>query len=1269
MDITEATYPTFEANQVLTNAHLNDLFSYLDEQTRLTRANLIGIGIVCGLQLEFNGTDTIRVTKGCGITSEGYLILEPSDVDLVAVRPYTLPTDHGYPPFIDATLNPPLQYPLWELLDDEDEAGAVLLTDPLLGLNQKAVVLFLELRRDGQRNCAPNNCDDRGAQVTATLRRLLVDVTDLDKIIAVGSTSTTYLGADLTERLQLPDLRMPRFDVPNTAPVETTQVLQAFQETFRAPKLATATGAALKALYDAFRPVVIDLFPLDPFSTFTNRFGFLDTTPITTAQVRFLQYYWDLFDDLLAAYDELRWKGVDLLCACCPPADLFPRHLMLGVLDPITFNAVDHRHRFVRSPAVGDCADRSRQVRQLFRRLVAMLASFSEAPPNHGIKATPSRWGDAPVSVKAIPFYYRQDLNPPLYELWDPVKTARQRANQNLGYRSGEYVPAPPAFVTDPLRYDLEPNNFLRIEGHLGLDVQSVLKSLLALRKNRRLPFEVVALRTGAFDEDAAVDLSKEDCRFRDLETLYDTLKAELDCFLAKQIRYFYSLPFPVAPGAPVERGKVKVPILALLKTHDPDLRAQPGTMGHKIEAALTWKQGQPFPWIIVVPGVPDLPGQVYALVGALSGLSALLTDDLRQLDFAAMSAQYRRVVELAQAMEDFRRSGAYDPPGLSDRLDDIIFRCRLDPFEALVEEWQRRVREAKQAQFLAHFLAAHPGVQHKAGVPLGGTFILVYHDPPTPRLTAGDSVVPVGPVRIAVDTGALPIGGSANRRTLLARALGRLQFKAGLTDDPDLGFVFEELTGRVFHPRDEFSNGATQVYAATVAELDEGTVVADFFLPYVCGPGCATVQYQLPPTRLRVTTSTACTDAKGFAAVTVTVDGASGSPSVRVDTGAYEPLAGPLPLDVGVHTLVVRDGEGTESSPVQVTIPPTLEITAPVTEVNQGAGSWEVSFTVEGGIAPYTADVGTIVDKTFTSPALPVADALVVTVTDAAGCTVSDRFDSGVKACDLPCGGEAIRLGYRFWLPEARRNLPINDYAAKVRTFLVTDDNGNSFDLAAKANDAVGRGPNPIRAADFQPTVERWLKAINALVAAAVGSDQWLNFAYETPAGKAETGSLFVDRLHCLTFAFDLTVSFTQGQRQRSLELSYGPGGTVIADTDTDAKARIPGFGGSTSNKCRPQEPPVALCEGTDLKLDLRRDGVSPDAVELTAVPSGADQPAAFFWEVQDGIPSVAGGDTVALKFAPVEPAEKLVRVTAFTDKGCFVTHEEIVNISKQDG
>ena len=76
-------YPVFEDNQVLSSANLNQIVNYLDEQERLTRANLIGIGIVCGLEVTWNADDaTIRLSKGCGVTSEGYLIVETDNVEL-----------------------------------------------------------------------------------------------------------------------------------------------------------------------------------------------------------------------------------------------------------------------------------------------------------------------------------------------------------------------------------------------------------------------------------------------------------------------------------------------------------------------------------------------------------------------------------------------------------------------------------------------------------------------------------------------------------------------------------------------------------------------------------------------------------------------------------------------------------------------------------------------------------------------------------------------------------------------------------------------------------------------------------------------------------------------------------------------------------------------------------------------------------------------------------------------------------------------------------
>ena len=160
----------------------------------------------------------------------------------------------------------------------------------------------------------------------------------------------------------------------------------------------------------------------------------------------------------------------------------------------------------------------------MLQRLVEMTpVQFSDKPPlpkpangsttDGQIRLTPSTLGPAALSDKAIPYYYLQDGTPPLYRIWNYEKTRLDRAEHNLGYRSDEYTPAAPDFVTKALAYDLEPDNFLRIEGHLGKDFKTVLKTLLSLRASYRLPIDIIALRTGVFDKSIPVDLSQETCR------------------------------------------------------------------------------------------------------------------------------------------------------------------------------------------------------------------------------------------------------------------------------------------------------------------------------------------------------------------------------------------------------------------------------------------------------------------------------------------------------------------------------------------------------------------------------------------------------------------------------------------------------------------------------------------------------------------------------------------------------------------------------------
>ena len=183
-----------------------------------------------------------------------------------------------------------------------------------------------------------------------------------------------------------------------------------------------------------------------------------------------------------------------------------------------------------------------------------------------------------------------------------------------------------------------------------------------------------------------------------------------------------------------------------------------------------------------------------------MSALSSLLTDDLRQIDFSAFGDRYRNLVEIARQTEEYRRGGAFDEPRLSDRLDDIVFRCRLDPFEALAEEYKRRIRDVKQAQFLGHFLERHPGIQHKAGVPLGGTFILVYHElpggaRPQPKAVLAaargrDAGFEIDPA-IDITTKEKDLGATCAIGSCSAKHSPGSSTRRRLAEDPDVQFVY----------------------------------------------------------------------------------------------------------------------------------------------------------------------------------------------------------------------------------------------------------------------------------------------------------------------------------------------------------------------------------------------------------------------------------------------------------------------------------------------
>jgi hypothetical protein len=964
---------------------------------------------------------------------------------------------------------------------------------------------------------------------------------------------------------------------------------------------------------------------------------------------------------------------------------------MLGVLIPGSVaDAGLYRHPFLSSPAVGDCSERTEEVRRLFQRLVEMIAQFSNQPKlpevesrpitDPQIRITPSKVGDVPLSDQAIPYYYKQEGTPPLYRLWDLEKNRRNRAHHNLGYRSDEYTPAAPAFVREALRYDLEPYNFLRIEGHLGKEYQNVLNTLLSFKARYRLPIDIIALRAGSFDEDISVDLSKEKCRFQDLETLYDAFREELLCTLAEGARFLYDV---LIEGQEIPRPGDGTAQLPLLKTHAGNFTVRANTVGAWYEKYLASFQARPYidvdqskidqnavfiVYCSLFTGTLAPPPQYYAHVVGIyyfSKLAEVLPATLDALKFADFENKYQDLIELVR----FLRSDAVSKLSaelvkfipqeeLIDHFDEVLLSCKLEAIREIQNEFTRRLREVKQKQFLSVFLRDHPGIQHKAGVPPGGTFILVYHKEPASlkkdlNLEAvkaeTSSVIPMGrKIMVAKEA--------------LSEALTRMIKKEEYAEDDDMKVLFGALTGRIpdFNRFRGSISAADKIIDATVEQLADGNVIADFFLPYLCCPGCQSVQFVLPKNPPTFTIEMECTDpATKTAEATVTPKGGEGHYTYQLDdSDVFIPLTGKLVLPAGAHTLVIQDSAGTESAPRSFTVPEPLMIGKETYGDNVAAKTYQVSFGISGGTPPYQADTGTITGNLFTSAAVKSGEAATVTITDGAGCKVSKQFKHAI--CDLPCAGIAQRCGFRFWLPETAGNQPYRQYSGKVPIFTFEFPQGATVDLAQDVERVIQARPEDLTQ-DFNRVVQSWVKRINTLISRVTQNEDWLRLAYVKSAADV-AGTLLIEYFECLKFEFQITASFQRPEVQETVSMSYTPVRTAF--TIDDIKAAIPAFNCVQINKCDPERPEVPRCGKVDLDLTIVKD-VSRASATLDVNHTGADAPVAFLWEVQDGVPALSNKKKASFKFSNREPRQKTIRLTAFTEGGCTVTKMDTIELT----
>ncbi|MBU3699185.1 MAG: hypothetical protein FGM33_04125 [Candidatus Kapabacteria bacterium] len=1072
MDQKTFTYPRFEPNQVLTHNQLNTVVEYLGEQERLTRANLIGRGIVCGLKEKsqtVGGVTTITVERGCAVTSEGYLIVEPHDVTYTHYRPFTLESSDAYENF----MSDGSQISIYELVSGNPRDTDIALASGMLTNN--LLVLYVELSTTNLSDCSPNNCDDRGSDVTMSIRRLLVPQNHKGKLY--GKTEADA-DKSRTDRETLPEIRLSTCRLRNENTKTTVDVRKYFSSMYEQSsqkEFSKLILGALKKVYSGFKPF---LMPSDiDVSTLSVKMAGIDPM--------FIQYSVDHLHDIIRSYEELRAYGSVNECGCMPDARSFPRHVVIGA---------GVRHAW--TPAATSChrCDESRAViRLLYRRLVALITRYVEPNKHRNIRVTPSSAGKASLSERAIPFYYSHASNPELHTLWNAHRTMRGEADNNLGYHyQGDE--SKPAFVKAPLEYDLEPYDFYRIEGHIGHHYKKALEELTQLQKQHGLGFDVVAVHTGEAESPSKADIGEHQCQLRDLDALYSVLRTELLCIAktAKQNIGKLSSPEIEAIIAKESYAKKALDTGAHIATkHDN------GTV-HELYQLRTAEKSDCEG--IQVLGASTIVNAHLLGMSRIEMLAKTMPPDLAAMDYQAVADAHSNLNRTSEELIRLHESGDAKEPEwkkLNDQLLSLVTDCKMKALKDLRDRFEARVAEIARMRTLEYYQSKHPSLVHGAGVPVGGTFVLVYHN-------AGTNNAPV--------------------------------------------------------------------------DIKDGTVVADFYLPYRCCSDCTPIQFvvhadpSVVPKSIEASVSVGCTTEKG-AQIEVTVRNGTEPYKMELDGKSTDHPA-QFFLMPGKHTLVVVDGTGMKSSAISIDIPEPLTISEVKYAVAARASTYRASFSVVGGIGPYSIEVDSDVAATIKDGAVEVGpiksgSMVTITISDSKGCKQEVKITKTIEQpCDKPCKGLAVRDRCPLWIPRPKGTMiytPIKGNQLE----LVTDSGTQRLPLDEIVGSVIGN--SGVTSADYDDKMKRLCAAITEAVTKTLGPDSF-GISFEP----GETPTILIERYECHSFTLATAYSTPWSGIPSGFAIvrAYHNAGVALRNGASAQPSAplvdIPKFGGSRLDKCK---------------------------------------------------------------------------------------------------
>lgn len=765
-------YHTFVDDQVLTAKQLNGFIDYLDEQDRLSRVFLTGVGIVCGLAVKEADEKAITITQGVGLTTDGDLLMLQEPVSGVSIKTIAQRqvTFTRYRKFEDTSVHYPFftrgdaQMELWELLPEGSDNSHPL--GELPGLNDKTALLYLESYPNEGDLCSAIDCDNQGVEQVERLRVLLASQKDAAQMAREDTLLSKHFAASSFD--ELPEPAVPRviLNPGNTAGLEALK--QAYQKALNHPGLQKSLVDGVALLYSRFK----ELLQLEPMKARFDKFpeALKKLAGFTPAAIPDdFQYRYDALKEVVACWNEIRELLFSSREECFPDIRAFPKHLLLGNLNEAGSESPRHRHAFYRSPAVASRKSVLRQCRSLVSRLLSMVENYQVKPG--AVRITPSRILPPRGTGTAIPFYYNIGEGEDFLKAWDFSKTETLGHTRNLGYHREKLSKQP--HVQEPLSFDIDRFNFFRVEGHQGKEYKEAAAEINAIKEQYGLPFDLKIL---------SLDINKEEfnpgdheCEFEDLNFILQAWTTEQECVLAEASRLFSGF-LTDEPGKNrianqaaknqalrarassretsnnLKMVKEQAPFIKKNNVILDNLFVEENTLGKLMSKALIDTAGGSVNDIIagarelVKENVdetkwkesPEMQTLVFEqsieLMAYTHVLARQIPGSIMELDMTRITNYKLTLEQLCARVDKLKKE--YQSKNLSPELKATLsvlishlsgICCSAKKLEALQAEIDKRKERILLGLQLSEFIKQHPGLEHRAGVIPGGTFVLVY--------------------------------------------------------------------------------------------------------------------------------------------------------------------------------------------------------------------------------------------------------------------------------------------------------------------------------------------------------------------------------------------------------------------------------------------------------------------------------------------------------------------------------------------------------------